>query len=93
MTIASVILAIAVIIAIMLSRGKTMKKKYIIWGITTMVAIAPLFSWIVSRLYAISEGSGWAGGILMMVMFPILFIVGLVFLLIGFLKKDKSQYI
>lgn len=87
MAIASIILAL--IVAYKLSHGKSKKKKYITWGITTMLAIAPLFSWVVSILYGINEGDGFAAASLMMLMFPLLFLVGLVILLMGiFLKKS-----
>lgn len=80
-------------IAIMISLGKSNKKKYIIWGITMMLVIAPLFSGVVSILYGRYEGEGFAAVALMMVMFPLLFLTGLVLLLLGILKKGKAKSI
>ncbi|MFF2289516.1 hypothetical protein [Peribacillus butanolivorans] len=48
-----------------------------------MFVIAPLFSWIVGTLYGISEGSGFAAIGVLIIMFPILFIVGVVLFWIG----------
>jgi hypothetical protein len=92
-TIAIIIIAVALIIAYMLSNGKPRKRKFIVWGVTTMLAIAPLFSWVVSILYAINEGDGFAGVALIALMFPFLFLVGLVILLMGIFKKSKTESI
>lgn len=77
----------------MVSLGKSNKKKYIIWGITMMLVIAPLFSGVVSILYGRYAGEGFAAVALMMVMFPLLFLTGLVLLLLGILKKGKAKSI
>ena len=82
------VLTISLIVSILLSRGQSMKKKYIIWGITTMLVIAPLFSWLVGILYGISVSSGFAAGGLMIIMFPILFIMGIILLVKGILEKE-----
>ncbi|WP_375199748.1 hypothetical protein [Bacillus sp. RS11] len=86
-------LALALGVAFMISHGKSNKEKYIIWGITMMLVIAPLFSWVVSILYGVYEGEGFAAVALMMVMFPLLFLIGLVLLLMGILKKGKAKSI
>ncbi|WP_088102886.1 hypothetical protein [Halalkalibacter urbisdiaboli] len=89
--VAIIILLVALAIAYQLSESKSKKRKYIVWGITTMLAIAPLFSWLISITYASVEGSGWAGVALISIMFPIIFLVGLVILLVGiFRKKDPK---
>jgi len=82
------VLTISLIVSILLSRGQSMKKKYIIWGIATMLVIAPLFSWLAGILYGISVSSGFAAGGLMIIMFPILFIMGIILLVKGILKKE-----
>lgn len=84
------VLTISLIVAILLSRGQSMKKKYIIWGIATMLVIAPLFSWLVGILYGIHVRSGFAAGGLMIIMFPILFILGIILLVKGILKKEMD---
>lgn len=50
-------LTLALGVVFMISHGKSNKEKYIIWGITMMLVIAPLFSWVVSILYGVYEGS------------------------------------
>ncbi|MFC9600959.1 hypothetical protein ACFTQL_24410 [Peribacillus butanolivorans] len=48
-----------------------------------MFVIAPLFSWIVGTLNGKSEGSGFAAIGVLIIMFPILFIIGVVLFWIG----------
>lgn len=87
-----VILILALVIASMLSQGGSKKKKYIIWGITTMIAVAPLFSWIIAILYVYAFGAdGFAGIGLLMILAPLLFVVGLVILLVGVFTKAKTD--
>ena len=91
--VAIIILTVALAIAYQLSKSKSKKRKYIVWGITTMLAIAPLFSWLISITYASIEGSGWAGVAMMGIMLPILFLVGLVILLVGVFRKKETETI
>ncbi|ALC89124.1 hypothetical protein AM500_04455 [Bacillus sp. FJAT-18017] len=77
-TVAMTILAVAVILTILFSYNKPKDNKLRIWGITTMFFIAPLLSWLVGRFYGISEGSGFAMMGVLVIMFPILFVVGFV---------------
>jgi hypothetical protein len=44
---------------------------------------------VVSVLYAISQEEGFAGVALMMLLFPIFFLIGLVTLLTGVFKKES----
>ena len=74
-----------------LSKGKTDKRKYIVWGTTIAFIIAPLVSWIISSLYGIGEESGFAVIALMAVIFPPLFLIGIVVLLIGLFKKESRN--
>jgi len=85
--VAVIIVIVAMVIAYQSSRGKSQKRKFIVWGLTTMVAIAPFLSWLVSIGYANIEGSGWAGVALLSIMFPLLFLFGLAILLVGIFKK------
>ena len=89
----TIILIAALAIAYQLSKNKSKKRKLIVWGITTMLAIAPLFSWIISIIYASIEGSGWAGIALISIMLPILFLVGLVILVVGVFRKKDTEII
>ena len=91
--VAIIILTVALVIAYQLSNSKSKKRKYIVWGITTMLAITPLFSWLISNAYASIEGSGWAGVAMLSIMLPILFLVGLVILLVGVFRKKETETI
>lgn len=90
-----VALAIAIlcsVLAYQLSKGKSKKRKYIIWGITTMLAIAPSVSFSIGLIYAIIVRNGWAA-LIMWYLFPILFIIGLIMVFVGIFKKDKTETI
>jgi len=87
--VALTVLVLGVMFASGLSQGKSAKRKYIVWGTTTILIIAPFFSWVVSILFAISEKEGFAGVALMMLLFPFFFLVGLATLLIGIFKKEN----
>jgi hypothetical protein len=64
------------------------RKKLIIWGCVTMFLIAPLLSWGLGIIYGVTVSSGFAGGGLMAVLFPIFFVVGIGILIKGF-KEPK----
>ncbi|MBG9691267.1 hypothetical protein ACE1MS_10570 [Lysinibacillus sp. fkY74-1] len=89
MAIGVVVIALVLIVSIVfiICLGKSKKTTFIIWGITLMVVIAPLFAWVVSILYGIKEGDGFAAVGLMVILFPFLFLIGLVILLVGVFKK------
>jgi len=81
-------------LALVFTIGQSRKRKYIIWGIANMIAIGPFLSFAIGITYAIIEGNGWAG-MLMWVLYPIIFVIGLIQLIIGiFMKKssDKNIY-
>ncbi|MFT4414389.1 hypothetical protein ACLM5H_11070 [Fredinandcohnia humi] len=78
-------------LAYQLCNGKSKRRKYIIWGITTMVAIAPFLSFSIGLTYAIIVENGWAA-LIMWYLFPIMFIIGLVLLLVGIFKKNTVAY-
>ena len=83
------VLILAIIIAVSLSRNKSTKKKYIIWGITTILVMAPLVSWLAGILVGISVGDGFAGMGVMVYGFAIISVVGFVILFQGIFKKKK----
>lgn len=89
MAIGVVVIALVLIVSIVfiICLGKSKKTTFIIWGITLMVVIAPLFAWVVSILYGIKEGDGFAAVGLMVILFPFLFLIGLVIFLVGVFKK------
>ncbi len=85
-----VIVALVLVMSIvfMIGLGKSKKTKCMIWGITIMIVIAPLLSWLIAIPFGIWEGDGFAAVGLMMILFPLLFLIGLVTLLIGLFKKN-----
>ncbi|MFF2874709.1 hypothetical protein ACFVR2_00145 [Gottfriedia sp. NPDC057991] len=81
-------------LALVFTIRQSRKRKYIIWGIANLVVIGPFLSFAIGITYAIVKGDGWAG-MLMWVLYPIIFLIGLIQLIIGiFMKKssDKNIY-
>lgn len=93
MAIGLVVVALALIVSVvfMISLGMSKKTKLIIWGITIMVIISPLLAWVVSIFYGIKVGDGFAAAGLMVILFPFLFLIGLVTLLVGVFKKNNTH--
>ncbi|GIO55997.1 hypothetical protein [Paenibacillus cineris] len=50
LVVGAIIVLAALSLAFELSRGKSAKRKYMVWGITTMLPIAFVFSWLVALL-------------------------------------------
>jgi hypothetical protein len=74
-----------------LSKQKTWKQKNVIWGGATMLIIAPFFSWLAGITYGILAGDGFAGGGLMVLLFPAIFVVGFILLLIGIFGDEEKH--
>ncbi|MFZ7821632.1 hypothetical protein ACO1DI_00670 [Priestia sp. 40] len=89
--IALTVLVLGLVFASGLSQGKSAKRKYIVWGTTIILIITPFFSWIVSILFGINQGDGFAAVGLMMLLLPLFFLIGVVTLLIGIFKKDNMN--
>ncbi|MGE7907559.1 hypothetical protein ACQKNS_24645 [Peribacillus sp. NPDC094092] len=81
---------IGALVAYQLSKGKSKKRKLIVWGIALMLAISPFLSFAVGLTYAFTVGNGWAA-LIMWYMFPIGFIIGLIMLLVGIFKKKEIE--
>lgn len=82
-----IITLISVSIACLLGIGKPKKYKFRIWGSFIMIPIALPLAYSMGITYAIIEGSPWAT-MVMFVIFPVLFLLGLVLLLVGIFKKS-----
>ncbi|WP_085507276.1 hypothetical protein [Thalassobacillus devorans] len=82
-----VILA-TVFFAHFLSAGKSVKRKYVVWGTTVLFVIAPFLSFLIGIIFANIVGDGFAGGMMMAVCFAVIFLIGLVVLLMGIVKKQ-----
>lgn len=89
--VAILILIFGLITALLLSQNKSKKRKYIIWGITTMIVVSPLLSWLIGILYGALEGDGFAAAAMMILLFPFLFVVGLIVLIVGIFTKRESE--
>jgi amino acid transporter len=87
-----VIAFIGGLVAFLLSIDKPKNKKYKVWGIALMVPISPALAFAIGLTYAVSVGSGWAG-LIMWYIFPFVFIVGLVMLLVGIFKKEETEIV
>ncbi|MED4156355.1 hypothetical protein [Priestia aryabhattai] len=81
---------IGAIIAYQLSKEKTKKRKYIVWGIALMLAIAPFLSFAIGLTYAVIAKNGWAA-LIMWYIFPIIFVIGLIVLMIGIFKREERK--
>ncbi|WP_374965263.1 hypothetical protein [Lysinibacillus sp. RS5] len=88
--IALIIALVGLIAAFQLSEEKTEKGKYIIWGTITMIAFAPSLSFLIGVTYAMTVRNGWAASI-MMFLFPMIFVIGLIILLLGIYKKHEED--
>lgn len=81
-----------VLAASVISLDKPQNKKYMVWGIVLMIPISPAFAFAAGLSLAVIVGSGW-GGMIMWYIFPIIFIIGLVMLLIGIFKKEETEVV
>ena len=81
---------IGAMIAYQLSKEKTKKRKYIVWGIALMLAIAPFLSFAIGLTYAVIAKNGWAA-LIMWYIFPIIFVIGLIVLVIGIFKREERK--
>ncbi|MFC3039212.1 hypothetical protein ACFOGI_02985 [Virgibacillus xinjiangensis] len=75
--------------AFQLSKGKSKKRKYIVWGTALIVPISQALSFAVGLSYAFMVENGWAA-LIMWYIFPILFLIGLVMLLVGIFKREGT---
>ena len=91
MPVAIIILIVAIISVILLSRGKKKKRKCLIWGIATILFIAPLLSWIAGILFGISVGDGFAGMTIMVYGFVFLEVVGFSILYFGIFNRENFK--
>ncbi|WP_226556613.1 hypothetical protein [Priestia aryabhattai] len=81
---------IGAMIAYQLSKEKTKKRKYIVWGIALILAIAPFLSFAIGLTYAVIAKNGWAA-LIMWYIFPIIFVIGLIVLMIGIFKREERK--
>jgi len=77
-----------VVMAYLICIGKSIKSKYKVWGIAIMVPISLPFAYSIGITYAYIERNPWATT-LMFIVFPVIFIIGLIILLVGIFKKKN----
>ncbi|MDE4085193.1 hypothetical protein PO902_09180 [Planococcus maritimus] len=82
----------SVFLAFLLSVNKPKKKKYMIWGIALMIPISPALAFAIGRHYAVIVENGWAA-LIMWYIFPFVFIIGLIMLLVGIYKKEETKIV
>lgn len=87
-----IIACIGAFVAYWFSTGESRKRKYKIWGIALMLPISPALAFSMGLSYAISVENGWAG-LIMWLIFPIIFLIGLTLLLVGIFKKEKDNQV
>ncbi len=80
---ALVIPLIGVYLGFILTLRKSNKQKYIVWGLLTAFLFAPFLGWSISL--TISDGFGALG--IALILFPGIFLLGIILLLIGIFKK------
>lgn len=56
-----------------------------------MLAISPFLSFAIGRTYAVIEKDAWAALIIVYI-FPVIFVIGLVMLLVSIFKKEETWY-
>ncbi|MBH0157372.1 hypothetical protein IHV10_13415 [Fictibacillus sp. 5RED26] len=89
--IASGILVFLVFLAIRLTKGKTTKRKLIVWGSFIMVGINPFLTFLISIPVGVAVGDGFAAVGMMMLLLPAFFVIGLITLLAGVFTTNKVE--
>lgn len=80
---------IGAFIAYQLSVGKSKGLKYKVWGIALMLPISASLSFSIGLTYAVIVRDGWSA-LITVYIFPIIFIIGLVLLLVGIFNKEEK---
>jgi hypothetical protein len=89
MSVAFFISVMALIFGFYLSKGHSVKRKLITWGIVFMAGLAPFFSFFCGIAFGIRVGDGFAGGAVMIMLFVLFFLIGLILTAVGIFKKRK----
>jgi len=81
-------LIVGLYIGFRLGKGKSIKRN-IIWGIVTILVIAPLLAVLVSFIIGFILDDGWTGIAIMVITFPLFFFIGIGRLFTGITRKNK----
>ncbi|MFD2629948.1 hypothetical protein [Oceanobacillus kapialis] len=87
-TLGYVITLLTVILASLLSKGKSNKTKYKIWGTLLIIPISFPLAYSIGMSYARIEEKPW-GALLMLFVFPIILLIGLVLFFVGVFMKEE----
>lgn len=79
---------VSAIIVYLLVMGKSKRNKYRIWGIAIMLPISLPLSYSIGITYSIIVENSW-GTIVMLYVFPLVFFVGVILLLVSLFKKEE----
>lgn len=92
-TLGIAVLVGSLIIAFEMSEREAKKKKFTIWGVTTMSIIAPFLSCLIGLTYALFVGNDWVAFYLIIVLFSVLFLIGIILLFAGMLSKKDPEMV
>lgn len=74
-----------------LSKGQSIRRKRIVWGILIMIGLNPFVSWLIGICFAIFAGEGFAGMGVMVILFIGMFFIGAIILISGLLTKADTE--
>ncbi|WP_042347420.1 hypothetical protein [Bacillus massiliigorillae] len=69
---------------------KENKREYILWGLATMFIFAPLGSCVIGIIFGVIYHDGFTAGGIMVILFPIIFLIGLYLIVQGIFKKKTA---
>lgn len=87
MGVALLIIIVVTAIGRALTKGQSIRRKRIVWGILIMIGLNPFVSWLIGICFAIFAGEGFAGMGIMAILLIGLFIIGGLILISGLLTK------
>lgn len=87
MGVALLVIIVVVAIGRALSKGQSIRRKRIVWGILIMIGLNPFVSWLVGICFAIFAREGFAGMGVMVILFISMFFIGAIILISGLLTK------
>lgn len=70
------------------TKGKSDKRKWIVWGLMFILGMGPSLSWLTGIGWGVVVGDGFAGMGMMIFTYAGFFVIGLIAVVIGLLKKD-----
>ena len=90
LAVALFVIIVGIGFGVLLTLGKSEKRKWIVWGLLLMFAIGPFLSFLVGIGFGVIVGDGFSGGALMILCVISFFVLGLIVLIIGLLKNSEK---